>query len=307
MKLVGLMPVRNEAWCLGLSLRVALMWCDEVVVLLHDCADGSRDIVVDACCDDSEPRSRIKIVEKYGEWNEMEHRQSMLEVAREMNATHVAIIDADEVLTGNLLESMSGIQGRALKCAIEMQNPGQILHLPLYNLRGSITRYHTNGIWGDRWLSVAFADDPALAWTGDRFHAREPQGRPLRPYRPIAQGAGGVMHLWGASDRRLRAKHALYKITERLRWPNKPVKLIDGQYNLWRSPDDCMAMYPGWPDPWGTPWTFRETPSEWRQPYAHLMKYLDVDAEPWQEAECRKLIAKHGRGVFAGLDLFGVV
>jgi hypothetical protein len=36
------------------------------------------------------------------------------------------------------------------------------------------------------------------------------------------------------------------------------------------------------------------------------MKYLDVDAEPWQEAEVRRLVAEHGRETFAGLDLFGV-
>ena len=45
MKLVGLMPVRNEAWCLGFTLRVALRWCDEVVVCDHGCTDESRAIM----------------------------------------------------------------------------------------------------------------------------------------------------------------------------------------------------------------------------------------------------------------------
>jgi hypothetical protein len=36
------------------------------------------------------------------------------------------------------------------------------------------------------------------------------------------------------------------------------------------------------------------------------MKYLDVDAEPWQEAEVRRLVAEYGREKFTGLDLFGV-
>jgi hypothetical protein len=37
------------------------------------------------------------------------------------------------------------------------------------------------------------------------------------------------------------------------------------------------------------------------------MQHLHLDAEPWQEAECRKLIEQHGRAKFAGMDLFGVV
>ena len=45
MKLVGMMACRNDSWVIGLSLRVALMWCDEVVVLLHACTDRSEDIV----------------------------------------------------------------------------------------------------------------------------------------------------------------------------------------------------------------------------------------------------------------------
>ena len=47
MKLIGLMPVRNETWCLGLTLRAALMWCDEMVVWLHACTDDSKRITQD--------------------------------------------------------------------------------------------------------------------------------------------------------------------------------------------------------------------------------------------------------------------
>src|SRR4051812_45523687 len=107
-----------------------------------------------------------------------------------------------------------------------------ILQLPGYNLRHGTAFYHANGVWGNRWFSTAFQDDPRLGWAGDRFHHREPMGVKLQPYRPIQQGDGGVMHLWGASERRLTAKHALYKLSERLRWPEKPIAEIDRMYSL---------------------------------------------------------------------------
>lgn len=291
MKLVGLMPARNEAWCLGLTARVALMWCDALMILDHASIDRTPSIVLELVY---EFPGRIIYERVAGEWMEMQHRQLMLATAREHGATHIAIVDADEVLTGNLAKrgAMESIYGSDLK--------GHILQLPGYNLRGNLHRYHANGIWGNRWFSTAFRDDARLSWAGDKFHAREPQGVELKPYRPIAQGQGGVMHMWGASERRLRAKSALYKVTERLRWPEKPAPEIERMYS--------WAIYGEHDSRYGTPatWTYREVQAEWWEPYSHLLQYLNVDAEPWQEAEIRRLVCDHGRERFADFDLYGV-
>ena len=288
MKLIGLMPVRNEAWVLGLSARVALMWCDELVIRVHGSTDDSHAIALAVA---REFEGRVHVLLDYGtRWDEMRHRQNMLEVARDEGATHIAIIDADEVLTGNILELA---KGRVLR-----PYNTELLQLPLYNLRGGIDRYHANGLWGNRIVSLAFADDPALGWSGDKFHAREPQGKRLRPFQPIKHVGGGVMHLWGASERRLLAKHALYKVTERLRWPDKSVIEIDMMYSM------CVKGSAGTCAP--SLWTFSCVPESWWAPYQHLMKYLDIDAEPWQEAEVRRMVDLYGKGRFSGLDLFGV-
>ena len=102
------------------------------------------------------------------------------------------------------------------------------------------------------------------------------------------------MHLWGASERRLRAHHAHYKLSERLRWPGKSVADIDQMYS--------WSVYgPG--EEWKR-WTFALVPDWWRT-YSDLMAHLDVDAEPWEEAECQKILAGNP-GIDSGLDLFGV-
>ncbi len=173
MKLVGILPVRNEAWCLGLSARVALMWCDELLILLHACEDRSQDIVHEIY---REFPGRITIAARaMGDWDEMEHRQRLLSIAREQKATHIAIIDADEILTGNLLpEAREGMLAtHAVRTYADVYG-STILQLPGYNLRGGINRYHANGVWGNRWFSEVFADDPRLHWGGDKFHSREP-------------------------------------------------------------------------------------------------------------------------------------
>ena len=288
MRLIGCMPVRNEDWILGLSARVALMWCDALVIFLHACTDDSEVIA-------------NKLLAEYGErvlvcgsrddkWDEMSHRQMMLGQARAWEATHIALTDADEVLTANLLPKIRDV--------IEHTPLGHILHVPGYNLRGGLHRYHANGVWGNRWFSVAFADDPRLQWSGDKFHQREPGGALLIPRQWPAHGDGGVLHCWGASERRLIARHRLYKIVEHLRWPDKSVELIERMYNWATLGDPKNPAF-------GTPatWTYAPVPSEWWTPYADLMGYLDVEREPWQIQECERLIALHGREKFAGLSI----
>lgn len=298
MKLVGLMAVRNEDWVVGFSLRAALLWCDEVVVLLHSCNDRSQEIVRQVFAENK----RIRVMTNYGpEWHEMQHRQAMLEWARRYGATHIAIVDADEVLVGD--SCVSDIRTTDIYSGIRQYiaslSKGQMLRLPLYNLRGDIGTYHANGVWGNRWVSLAFRDTPAAHWSGDKFHAREPEGVKWENWNPIKQLQGGVLHLWGTSERRLRAKHAWYKITERLRWPDKPVIGIDDLYSLAIKGSQTNAAY-------GTPatWTYETVPAEWLSPYADLTRYLDLNAVPWQEEAIRRAIAQHGRERFAGLDLF---
>lgn len=300
MKLVGLMCCRNESWVLGLSARAALLWVDELVILDHASTDRTPQII-DLLR--REYPDRIHDATASGEWEEMTHRQGMLKIARYHKATHIAIIDADEILTGNLtaLGPHPWVKGDWPPIALYEASPGVIVQLPGYNLRGSLNRYHANGIWGNRWFSTAFCDDERLYWGGDNFHHREPRGMTLQPYRPIAQGDGGVMHLWGVSERRLKAKHALYKLNERLRWPDKPVAEMDRMYS-WAIHGDAGNRSFGTPDTW----IYDQVPASWWAPYAHLMQYLDVDAEPYQEAECKRLVLEHP-GLAAGLDLFGVV
>jgi glycosyltransferase involved in cell wall biosynthesis len=284
MKLVAIMPVRNENWVLGLSLRAALKWCDAAVVLNHASTDGTADILDEI---QRENPNRLTIItDRENTWKEMAHRQSLLDAARMDGATHVALVDADEILTGDLLPTIRE-QVRQLPLSSYVQ-------IPMRNLWRSIAHYRSDaGIFGCRAItSVAFADTAACSWfakNGYDHHHREPHGArcALRAY----DMPGGVMHLQFASWRRLTAKHALYKMTERLRWPEKPVAEIERLYNLALDESGLQRS---------------EVPVGWWAPYVELMEHLDVDREPWQERECQRLWKMHGHGAFYGLNLFGV-
>lgn len=303
MRLVGMCCARNEEWCIGLSLRAMLMFCDSVVVLVHASRDRTLEIVQEIS---SENKGRVILgTDDSPVWAEMEHREKMLQVARADGATHLWIGDSDEIITGNLLPSanlhthMSEPNIRAwISIRSNAQQRSEILQLPGYNLRGSLNRYHANGIWGNRWFSTAFKDSPDLGWAGDRFHQREPGPRRLFEYQPIKQGEGGIMHLWGANERRLRAKHRAYRIQERLRWPQKPAAEIERMYSWATDGDPGNAAF-GTPDTW----TYADVPYSWWRPYESLMAYLDLPQIPWQEAWCDEMIQKYGKETFHGLSV----
>lgn len=282
MNLIATLPVHNEAWVIRASLRAVLDWCDAAVVLLHACTDWTAEIVQNIAAWNP---GRVHILtDDDPVWREMQHRQSMLEAAREMGATHIAVVDSDEILSANLVPQ--------IREQVERLRPGQLMMIPGYNLRGGLTHYHVNGLWGNRQFPVVFPDEPGMHWSGDLFHHREPMGALLQRVRLIDYGRGGILHLWGASERRLIAKHRMYKLTERLRWPEKSITEINRMYNL--------AIY-GFVDDAPSTWKYAPVPADWWGPYR---AGIDVDAVPSQEAECERLIAQHGREKFAGLDLF---
>lgn len=298
MKLVATMPVRNEDWVLGVSLRALLRWVDAVVVGLHCCTDESQAIVQAVSCE--YPGRLTWMIFTDPTWSEMNHRQQLLASARRtFGATHIAIVDADEILTGNLLPT---IRDRVAKLV-----EGQVLQLPWVCMARGVDRYYTSGTWGTNFVSMAFHDLPKYGWAareGYDFHHRHPIGSTQRDVvRQLTVNDGGLMHLQFVSERRLRAKQALYLMTERLRWP-------------WRQSNDALnamygkAVYDSDPEKQTT----AQAPLSWLQPYVDEMKAgkssMFSNPNPpgitWQEFECKRLIAEHGRDKFDGLDLFGI-
>lgn len=292
------MPVRNEAWILGLSARAVLMWADELIILDHASTDESKQIAVEVARESSPPHSRNRVLvvgDHNTEWQEMRHRQALLELARSqaIGATHMVLVDADEVLTGPLIplirEDILHTPSRA------------IFQLPWIQLRGGITEYHSYGTWAEQNVSFAFVDRPDYHWAqreGYDFHHRHPMGPQMLPFRPVPRKRGGLMHLQMASERRLKAKQALYKMTEVIRWPGRSTpEELNKLYNV--------AVYGQ--ETWRRdPFVLAKCPPEWWEPYKELMGHLKIHADPWQETEVRRLWKEHGPEKFAGLDLYEV-
>jgi hypothetical protein len=297
MKLICTMPVRNEDWCVGLTARAALMACDELIVHNHASTDGTEEIL---CQVREEHPGRVFVITELDPvWNECRHRQLMLDWARTYGATHIATIDADEILTSNFVNDEHWQFSKTVERA-----GMSVLQLPWICLARSLDKRYSTGVWGTNFVSCGFYDYPELHWRaphdGYDFHHRHPMG--MKPSfnafrKPIEHHAGGLMHLQFVNERRLKAKQALYKMTEVLRWPGREsTDIVNARYN--------RAVYESLTE--NQP--LADVPSEWWSEYSHLMHHLDLsDQEPWQERQCKAWCIEYGAARFKGLDLFGVV
>ena len=171
-------------------------------------------------------------------------RQALLDEGPACGGTHFALVDADEVLTGDLLPRIRRL--------VEHTEPGSILMLPWlcitdrcphgvqdYTLCASCCKYDwplvlSSGMWNEQRASTAFPDNPVYHWASRAtydFHHRHPMGRDLQWYSPIEDRSSGLMHLQFASRRRLLAKQFLYQLIEVTRWPGRrPVSEVRDMY-----------------------------------------------------------------------------
>lgn len=286
-RIVGIVPIRNEDWIIGFTLRALLMWVDALVVLLHATTDGSLSILQQISREHPE---RLTILqESETVWREMSHRQRLLQEARGLGATHVAILDADEVLSYNLIPKIPD--------AIASLQPGAVLQLYWAHAWRGLSHYRVDGPWADKWASSVFCDAPNLHWktrNGYDHHHRHPfeslgDGRGPRPFR---QTHGAVIHFQHASWRRLLAKQALYKMIERVRWPDRAsTDTVDRMYNA----TVCETGV-----------VLKPLPEEWVKGYGELWRHVDLTRPPWYEKEIQYLLARHGKQRFCGLDMFGM-
>lgn len=319
MKLIGLYLCKNEEWVLEASLRSALCWVDELIVVDHSSTD-STDLIINRLCEEYPFRvnhsrwtktKKEKTYTHYGQngkllpdgytreieidvpdegykwWDEMDARQHSLELGRKHKGTHFAIIDADEILTANALPYV--------RSWFSWLQPGQILEVPMLAMRNLHEYQDDDSVWSRAFLTLGFADvKDILSWKpasdGYHHHHRAPHGvskNPLRAWTNKSQG--GVMHLQWCNEKRLKAKHVLYRMIDHLRWPNRETtEELNRKYN--------EALI--------TPAKTSQVSQEW---WAGQNKDLiNTNGWPWQDMEVRRLLSEYGREAFAGLDLLGM-
>lgn len=272
MNLISLTLARNSAWCIEATIGHALNYCDSAVVLCHACTDGTQEILRSAF------GKRVDLIEvaEADRWNEMRHRQATLRRGRELGGTHFMILDDDEVVADPLVPQMREFADRFA--------PGQVALMPMVCCWRDLDHYRCdrdNNPFARLGKSTFFTDSPTLSWkprSGYHHHHTHPFGSTPVRFNP---GRCRWMHLQHASWPRLVVKQTWYMAAELLRYGE-----VKADYRRTMSEIGVER---------------REVPADWWAP--GLKSKIDLESEPWQLRDLRRMIDERGVDFFRVHDI----
>ncbi len=280
MKIVCGITARNEDWCLGFTARAALMWCDELIVLDHCSTDSTAEIVrgIDRA-------SVIKAADPV--FHPLRFYAQLMEAAISRGATHMAMLDADELISANLVGS--------IRQHVEaLPHDGSVLDMPWIPVMPDFAvdtvsnRAHlrTGIVWQ---LAPGLTYQHVTDQEYDIHRSRLPVNR--GPLVPMVHSIddGGLLHLQYLDNRRLRAKQVLWKMMEMTRWPGRAVQSINAYY-------DCSVhdLSPS-----------KLIPDNWLYLYGDLLQYLHLGEESAAEKEI-KALWQQDSSRFVGINTLGL-
>jgi hypothetical protein len=207
MKIIALMPVRNEAWVLPHSLACLSAFCDVVLVNDQDSEDDSREIC--------RRFPKVVLLESRQQLICEQARWQLFDAARDYDGHNLLwCTDADELMSPTLASQFFASQRDALV-------PGTVIECLYYHLWHRPDRYRTaGGYYAPYWKELALRDDRRMDFNRDRrLPLHEPRVPLERAAGRLRAGDLPVLHLQWLVPHRNQLKQAWYRCRE----------LLDGQ------------------------------------------------------------------------------
>ncbi len=214
MRIIALVPVRNEAWILDRTLRALSGICDVIIASDQRSTDATRDIL-------TRHAPKVVVLDNPENSHSTRVRWRLLEAAREYEGKNFLILtDADEILSSNIqdprvLDVLTGIA------------PGTGVEAPWIQLWRSPTRWRRDeSIWSNRWLAFAFRDDRSVCYgpiqMANDHNPRLPERLILRRCETVK-----VLHFQFVLFGRMLAKQRWYRLQEAVECGTRRVEAIN--------------------------------------------------------------------------------
>jgi glycosyltransferase involved in cell wall biosynthesis len=202
MKVITLVPVKNEAWILKFSLKNFSLFSDEIIVLNDKSIDESVDIIK------SFPKAKIVDFNETENIVDMSRRRNiLLEAGREAGGTHFLFLDADEILSENFV--------RDIKQVLSNLSVGQTVKLPWVTITENKTQLYFEEKEKEIYKDFIFCDDKVSNYKKQNLsEARTPGIQDNIITIPFQDGY--VIHFQYLASERNKVKQAWYRMNELL-------------------------------------------------------------------------------------------
>ena len=282
MKIIALLPVKNEAWVIEHTLASLSGFCDVILVSDQRSTDASREICrrfPKVVLLESAVSNREGQLPKQARWR-------LLDAARDYEGSNVLwCTDADELPSPHAARAF-------LQHSRDRLRPGTAVEFRFRNLWASLERYRQDlSAYGPYWKQVVVVDDRKVDFP--RAADLPPLHEPRIPTSPdvsvLRSDDVPVLHLQWAFWNRNQMKQAWYRCIE---WLDHRASAADIN-------DFYAITLPEW-------YVRTETvPADWLE--GLTLPNASVDAEPsWHEPEILALFDQHGVEFFEPLEIWHV-
>ncbi|HUK37062.1 MAG TPA: glycosyltransferase [Vicinamibacterales bacterium] len=277
MRIIALLPVRNEAWVLDHTLRCLSAFCDVILVNDQRSTDGSREIAMRF--------PKTVWIESLESRICEQARWQLWDVARQYDGNNVLwCTDADELVSPAQVRHFLGHR-------LDELRGGNVIDANYCHFWNDPHRYRSGlGAYAPYWKAVAIVDDRRLDYDRSRALPLHEERVPIRPEATrVRADEATVLHLQWLLPNRSQMRQAWYRCRE---WLQRE-----------RSAAEINRFYAITLPRWHVPTA--PIPGEWLQDLTLPGTAIDRDPS-WQQAEIVGWFDAHGIELFEPLEIWHV-
>jgi glycosyltransferase involved in cell wall biosynthesis len=229
MKIIALMPVKNEGWILKTTIPQLKKFADEILCLDAGSTDDTLSYLQSAGVS---VRQQTEKKTNYSSW-----RQELLQWGREQGGTHFIWLDADEAFTTNFLgtetsDKKSQIPFRQRLAAMKPREKFALQWLCLW--KSPFTYRDDTSVWSNLYKDFIICDDGKVGFDNTVLHEGRTPGPNANPdgsgaWTKIPLEEGGVLHFQFVPFQRFQVKQAYQRVRE-LTMKNGSARRLNRKY-----------------------------------------------------------------------------
>lgn len=220
MKIITLIPFKNEKYLLPTAISSVKDISDEVIAINDNSIDGSDKIAEEMGAKVYNNKDLIE----YG-WSELSIRKNLLKLGREHSGTHFICLDADEALSSNFKDNLE---------IINTLKPGQKLLMQWLAMWKSTTQYRDDhSVWSNNFKDFIFYDDGHLDFPDVWMHTpRTPGVNDPNTCIKIPKEIGAILHYQFSNWASFQIKQAWYRCSELIKFNGSNYHQINNKYSM---------------------------------------------------------------------------